>query len=253
MFSSGERLRAHLGLRRKPCVGSSPGCRPGRAARHPGCRRNPARCRGRACPAGNAPGRQRPDRLAAARGPVSGGSHAALVARDVATAFLTGYNGSSAAADTIAWYSNALFPVGNTLHLSFPLMESFNPALWSLCLQTLGSLITVILIAARRMGPLLWGALFVAAAACLALTPVAAMLVGHLVARVRLTRDPTASLALMVPVLFVGAYLCLVPFGPFSPALSEICASPWLSLTACADPGHLLKIAGVSVISAPAQ
>ena len=172
----------------------------------------------------------------------------ALVARDVATAFLTGYNGSSAAADTIAWYSNALFPVGNTLHLSFPLMESFNPALWSLCLQTLGSLITVILIAARRMGPLLWGALFVAAAACLALTPLAAMLVGHLVARVRLTRDPTASLALMVPVLFVGAYLCLVPFGPFSPALSEICASPWLSLTACADTGHLLKIAGVSVI-----
>jgi peptidoglycan/LPS O-acetylase OafA/YrhL len=141
-----------------------------------------------------------------------------------------------------------LLPDVHLAYLWFPLASACNPALWSLCLQTLGSLIVIHLIRARQISPILWGGLAAAAGACLATTPLAAMLAGHITAAVRPSRVANVPLSFMLPALGLCAYLCLVPFAYLPPAMAAFCSGPYLALTACGNAAHLSKIAGVVLL-----
>ena len=80
------------------------------------------------------------------------------------------------------------------------------------------------------------------------MTPLAALLAGHVLARLRSSTEASLPAAVAWPGLLLGTWLCLGPFPELPPAFARFCAGPGPDLTACGDPGHLTKIAGTVLI-----
>ncbi|CAH2605789.1 conserved membrane protein of unknown function (plasmid) [Rhodovastum atsumiense] len=169
--------------------------------------------------------------------PVPPSAHA--MARDVLAATVTGYNGSSIVADMVTTW----------LHIPLPLEQSANPALWALPLHLLGSALIIYLLAARKIGLVPWLGLGILIGAGVLTTPLACLFVGHLLARVALTRPITLPATLAVPLIGAGGYFCLVPFLELPPAFLDLVAQvPYLSLTAALDVARMSKITGTAMI-----
>ena len=160
------------------------------------------------------------------------------LAKDAAAAMLTGYNGSSIVADFVTTW----------LHIRLPLVESVNPALWTLSLQLLGSALVIYLIAAAQIGTLAWFGLAALVVAGVLTTPLIGMFIGHKLALLALRRSDAMPIALSLPLFLAGGYLILVPFDGLAPDFEALIAAlPYYRFTAAPHITHLSKIAGTSL------